>query len=257
MASVDVTPLSNATRIAQRIAGLLNKAEHAATSGEAEMYSQRAEELLLKYELDRASVHQTLADARHALSTESIIRSELLFSGIYGTVTMSLACVIMNSLNNVRLVEIPDTKNQKKLWVIGFQTDVENATLLVASLRVQCLSALERWWAGVNASILTPMQKFKERREFIYSFGVGAALRIERARLSKVVAATPSTALVLRDRSDALTQFMSQFDLTTNRSTAWLTGSTGAVDAGRDAGLASNTHDTGVHGGRRTIEGAR
>lgn len=252
------TALNDAERVAQRIALMLHQAENAATSGEAEMYSTRAEELLLKYELDRASVFQTLADAQTALQTEKIVKRELNFTGIYAAALTSMTCTIVEALGSVRVIEVmPSTKTKKRLWFIGFEADVRGAALLATSLVIQCQLALERWWKDVHAAALTPMQKFKERREFICAFGDGATLRIERARLAKLVTAGPSTALVLRDRRGAVNEFMSQFDLETNRVGGWLVGSGDATSAGHAAGLVSNTHDTGVNGGRRAIEGVR
>jgi len=239
----------------QRIALLLNQAENASTTGEAEVYAQRAEELMLKHCLTRAAVYAALADKER--TNEVITRAVFAYTGIYRQVMVMMLHEVSTALGNLRTVNMTRTGSKDEvLWVIGFESDVEHAKLLLASLQTQCLTALERWWRDASKTGLTAMQKFKDRRQFILSFGHGAAERITRARTALQDSAGTGTALVLRDRRSAVDRFMEQFDLV-SRSTALVLGNVDAHVAGLRSGLSSNTSDTPVGGGRLTIEGSR
>lgn len=251
-------------KLLARVALLLEQAEgfrRHGDDGSADAALALAEKMMMKYSFDAADVDA--ARRVRGEPSEQIVRVVLNFTGIYRQVLLTSAYRYLLALGTLRGVEARNhrVKGTDELWVIGFESDVEHARLLVASLQVQCLAALERWWRGVSDSLsyLTPMEKFKERREFVAQFSRAAAERVRVARetaLGRDV--TPGTVVAVRDRKTLVDEFLDlNFDLTTGRVGRWLGGSGNATVAGLNAGRAAVTGETQVGVTRRSIERSR
>lgn len=236
----------------ERIAALLKKAE-TTTPEEAELLTAKAEELMLKYGIDRA-----LLNARSTGDKERIEKLHIPFKGIYAKAYMRMTALIAKAYGDDVETYYSQWDKDITLTIVGFETDVAQLKVLLASLQLQAVVALNAWWKGRNLAYTpTAMEKFKDRRTFIQWFGQGAASRIRKARSAAVKEAestTPGTELVLRDRALAIKDFMQQnvgkLKTVKNREKQ---GGYGASDAGYQAGKNANTGDRQVSAGRRAI----
>lgn len=236
----------------ERIAALLRKAE-TTTPAEAEALTAKAEELMIKYGIDRA-----LLNSRSTGEKERIERLKIPLKGIYAKAYMDMMYSIAMAYGNVRAYYTQWKQSDITLTIIGFESDVAQLKVLLASLQLQGVVALDTWWKARDTAHYTAMDKFKDRRTFIKSFGQGAASRIRKARTTAVQEAestTPGTAIVLRDRATAVDEFMKANapDLKSSKSRE-KSGGWGASSAGYQAGQNANTGDRQVGAGRRAIE---
>lgn len=241
-------------RVVKRIAGLFHQAENAKTPGEAEVYTTRAAELMIKYRVDEETLRQARNGRRPR--TEPIVRNVLKFPGIYGKINMIQANAIVEALGDMRTVDASKLERGSTcaMWIIGYETDVRHASLLVASLQVQCAQALQVWWKMYNSRGLTAMQKFVDKRTFIDGFTYAAVERINRARGNVEGSVEPGTALALRERMSDVDTFMNSLGVETKNNTITMNlGARESRDAGRSAGLNSNTHDPGIRVSRREL----
>lgn len=235
----------------EKIAALLKKAE-TTTPEEAELLTAKATELMKKYGIDRA-----LLNARTTGDKERIEKLHIPFSGIYAKAYMRMMSTIAKSYGDDIDTYYTQWRNDITLTIVGFETDVAQLKVLLTSLQLQGVVALNAWWKTRDTFGYTAMEKFKDRRTFIESFGAGAASRIYRTRASVVKEAessTPGAELVLRDRALAVKDFMNEnvgkLKTVKNREKA---GGYGASIAGYDAGKNANTGDRQVSAGRRAI----
>lgn len=236
----------------ERIAALLRKAE-TTTPGEAELLTAKAEQLMLKYGIDRA-----LLNSRSTGAKERIEKLTIPLKGIYAKAYMDMMYSIAMAYGNVRAYYSQWKQSDVDLTIVGFESDVSQLKVLLASLQLQGIVALDTWWKASDTANYTAMEKYKQRRTFIRSFGQGAASRIRKARESAVQEAestTPGTALVLRDRATAVDEFMKsnvgKLKSSKNREKS---GGWGASSAGYEAGKNANTGERQVNAGRRAIE---
>lgn len=242
----------------ERIALLLKKAE-TTTPGEAELLTAKAVELMQKYGIDQA-----MLNARTTGDKERIEMLKIPLRGIYAMGYMSMMSAIARAYGNgaVKTYYTQWKQSDITLTITGFESDVAQLKILLASLQLQVVVATDTWWkSDENAparELSTPMEKFKARRTFIKSFGNGAAERISRARRTLVKEAettTPGTEVVLRDRAKAVEEFLAAKvpNLKTTRSRE-KSGGFSASSAGYRAGQNANTGDRQVSAGRRAIE---
>lgn len=236
----------------EQIQKLLLKAQ-TTTPEEAELLTAKAEELMLKYGIDRA-----LLNARSTGDKERIQKLKIPLQGIYATAYMDMMYSVAMAFGTVRAYYTSWKKTDVDFTIIGFESDVSQLQVLLASLQLQVVVALNTWTKSVNMSTYTPMEKFKARRTFVRAFGSGAATRIAKARVTAVKdaeATTPGTELVLRDRLQAIDDFMNVNvgKLKKSRSRE-KHGGYDASTAGYAAGKNANTGERQVNAGRRAIE---
>lgn len=233
----------------ERIAALLKKAE-TTTPAEAELLTAKAEELMLKYGIDRA-----LINSRSTGEKERIQKLTISLKGVYAKGYMDMMYSIAMAYGNVRAYYTQWKQRDVDVTIVGFESDVAQLNVLLASLQLQAVVALDTWWKSVDDP-MTAMDKFKARRTFIKSFGQGAATRIRKARASAVQEAestTPGTEIVLRDRKTAVDEFMeANVDLKSARSRE-KSGGYAASSAGYRAGQNANTGDRQVNAGQRAL----
>lgn len=191
---------------AGKIAALLAKAE-SATPEEAETFTEKAMELMAKF-----NITQSLLDMRRAAAgqkSESIVKYNFRFTGTYHRALLYTFDGIAKALG--LQASFHRYSNESVLNVYGFETDVEQAKLLMTSLQLQLTTALTAWWKTYDdKSWMRPMEKFKSRRTFMFAFGEGVENRLYTARRNAVAEAestTPGTSLVLRDRKTQLEQY--------------------------------------------------
>lgn len=237
------------------IAQLLLKAQ-TTTPEEAELLTAKAVELMQKYGIDRA-----MLNSRTTGKKERIEKLTIPLSGIYAKAYMRMMSAIAFAYGGDGGIETyySQWKNDITLTVVGFESDVAQLKVLLASLQLQSVVALNTWAKdGGITEWMKPMEKFKARRTFIQSFGAGAASRIRKSRTGTVKEAestTPGTELVLRDRALAVKDFMAanvgELKSVKNREKS---GGYSASSAGFKAGQSANTGDRQVDAGRHAIE---
>lgn len=249
-------------KYADKIAALLLKAE-STTPEEAEALTAKAEEMMIKY-----GIEQAVIDARRGAGQkkEEIVTRKIFFAGVYAQGQMMMGHSVAMAFGSIRTMRTAnvrrfneDTKKYEKgeqLWLIGFESDVSQCELLIASLQLQCIVALDRWWKTEGKrGYYTAMEKFTERRSFIMSFGSGAGERIKETRRKVVAEETAKgtgTDLVLVNRKAAVDAFMDQAHPNLRSGRGVNRGYAGST-AGRAAGRNANVGGNAVGGGRKGL----
>lgn len=223
---------TRAKKIAQ-IGKLLAKAENpGCTPEEARTFSEAAERMMLRLGIDEAMAR---AAGGAEVKPEEIITKCFDFSAV-GTTFAKAHVLSMFSV--IRGLDLQGYQSQwAYLYVIGHESDVAAAEMLVNSLRLQMTSALESWWKESKADYrhLSYHQQWRLKMEFMTTFGsvVGARLR---EMNKEEVDATPGAALVLRDKAAEVQDVLDAKKLKNARSHSFR-GSSAGARAGREANL--------------------
>jgi hypothetical protein len=252
------------------VTGLLRKAEaQGVTPEEAETLRDKAYELMTKHSIDQAMIDAKRAKGES--TAEEIVTDTIGFTGIYKDVSSLFAHNIMAAFGTMRGYveknvnvnwEDPTKKSTKGnvYTLVGYESDVRQVRILIVSLQLQALADLADWWntdayAEVIRTTGTPMEKFKARREFIISFGVGAASKIK-ARMKRAMGdAGPGTEVALRDRGDAVKAWLDAKNLGLKTTRGMKRGDYEARVAGREAGLNADTGEARLGPDRKAIGG--
>lgn len=241
-----------------KIANLLNKAEdEAATPEEAEAATAMAERLMVKYSITRAQAASRMAQKE---DLEEIVSVEIRFKGEYRDSYVAMGNCVVNALGDLRCYTHGGDANSfrrvgKPLFIVGFQSDVDQAKTLIESLQLQSATAMGTWWKVNKVMYSTQSQKLRARREFVSSFGYGAGERIRKARASAMDEAereAPGTALAVRNRSDQVDAHIAGLGLSHGRASR-RKGDGSARMAGTAAGRNANTGDRPIGGIRTAI----
>ena len=247
-------------KYADRIAALLAKAE-STTAEEAEALTAKAEELMIKYGIEQAHI-----DAARLGSTapEQIVTEKITFSGIYSQGSVMMGHYVAQGFGQLRTMQTKNVRTTNaagksvrgdQLWLIGFESDVKQCKLLIASLELQCAVALRQWWSSNSDSrFMTKMEQFKEKRQFIISFGDGAGQRLRETRRRVVAEDKGSgTELVLVDRKARVDRFVEDEYAPRKSRGRMQGGSFGGSSAGRAAGRNANVGGTAVSGNGKAL----
>lgn len=249
----------NVTReaYADKIAKLLHKAEKAGTTEEADAFLSKAQELMVTYAIDEAM----LARAREG-HVEEIVRDEILYHSTYSRAQFQIGATIARANDCQVLVRKGKDLMRTTLYLIGFKNDVERVNVLNASVQIQAMQAMNNWWCELERAPTNQREKFKLRREFLFSFAVGLqrklALAKERGRTQATLneqqrsnltpdEAVESVALVLMDKQTRVRRFMDEYyggNIKKGRATRFAGGNLEAVTAGARAGQNANTDMT-------------
>lgn len=190
---------------AAKIAALLAKAEDpAATPAEAETYSRKAEELMVKWGISDA----LLAAKRdgHDVRPEKIVERMHKIHHRYYQAEVMLVHNIALGMGTVRVLKSDQYNHTSYVYLIGYESDLDRLEVLWHSLWLQANTALKKWWKEYKA---TPEGKyrtrssevFKDRREFLLAFGSRVRTRLrEMYRKEEAATGEPGTALALVDR---------------------------------------------------------
>ena len=251
-------------KYADRIAALLAKAE-STTPEEAEALMAKVEELMIKY-----GIEQAVIDAKRigATAPEKIITVKVFFGGSYSKGLLSMGHSIAQGLGTVRTLQRAGVRqrndagkivNGDQLYLIGYESDVKLAAMLINSLQLQCVVALAAWWKRNDlVPFMGGMDKFVARRTFIIGFGDGAGRRIKdtyRRVVAEETAKSAGTDLVLVDRRKEVDRYTEEtFNPRKARSSSSRYDG-GAAGAGREAGGRANVGSRGgaVAGGRKAV----
>ncbi|GAA4783398.1 DUF2786 domain-containing protein [Microbacterium gilvum] len=225
------------------IAKLLAKAE-STTPEEAEALTEHAERLMVKYGIDRARIDARRA--REGRSQESVVMERMLSTGAYARELRDLGAIVADALGTLRPLQAEPAGAGAILYLVGFSSDVQQALVLIESLRVQALVAMRRWWSRERDAWrwASESERRRARRGFILGFGVGAAARIRENRRVVVEEAGTGTELVLASRRARVDAYVDTLATTKARSRRSADGR--GFASGHLSGRAANTGEAAL-----------
>lgn len=237
-----------------KIRKLFDTAESlAATSPEAaETYREQAYKLM-----EKRSVTMAELEAERLQSdpnrTEPIVHERLTFTGSYRRGTVRMAASIVYGFDTMQAYQVTDVdvfdeedgkfKTAILLYVVGFQSDVEQTVMLVKSLELQAQREMKSWWKAHKDDYwwLSSSQQFHTKRQFLISFGQGAGRKIRETKQDHARHVSKATELVLISRKDRVKKHLDE-TMKLRKSTSHLRGGTSsAADAGWRAGQRADT----------------
>lgn len=220
---------------ATRIDALLRKAESTDNEHEAQTYAAKAAELIVMYGIEQAEIDQLRADSGQQRG--KIIQHTMWFGGTYAMGTMLGAFYVIQALSDgaivcmkshnkqydyMRVSKAEDGSYDKRrgyyLFLHGYESDIEQALLLISSISIQATRAMANWWSSK-----TPFERSMEKRygtsdamrkrSYIEGYFSGAASKIREARretIQEAEEATSGTELVLVERRDQVRAWMAE-----------------------------------------------
>lgn len=206
-------------KYAARIQALLTKAESTDSEEEAQALAAKASELLIKYNIEQVEV-DALRRARGE-AKGAIIRRLLWFGGTHALGLASGSSRVIRALHADAVVVLRssgshhdylgvtdgDTRRGYYLHLHGYESDIEQCELLLASLTMQAVNAMRRWWRRHSYEVWGSGEALA-RRSYIQGFLEGAAEKIETSRQNLIAEASTSSALALRNRGDEVETWM-------------------------------------------------
>lgn len=220
-------------KYAKRIADLLKLAE-SDDSAEAHAAAEHAERLMTRYGIDRA-----VAMAQGHAKDEPIIEKTMIIKGIYAKAFITGFHRVGLELN-VKVLS-SGRGSTLKAYLIGYESDVDNAMTLFTSLMLQSVSSAARALKNDSyiSAVGTASQKYNFRRSHILGFFHGAATRINSTK-RKVFQETTGSELVVLNRMDAVEK--------------WVDRAYGELKKGRSMNINYGYHD-GVEAGKNAMTG--
>lgn len=244
----------------QKILKLLAKAE-STTPEEAEALVEKAQELMQRYSITEAAIAHAKGEKS---KPQQIVRKRFHFEGRFARAHVVLVGIVagaggMRSVQRRARSEASGHWNAVDVDIVGFETDVDNAELLITSLLIQSAQAANAYgktWKldnpHTNANTLTA-----EKVSFVigYASGIGSKLRAARKRAETEVKAERgerSVALAIVDKKKQVDEWM---DHTYGklRSTRGPSARTSSYQRGSVAGQNANLGGTGIQGARGAL----
>ncbi len=196
--------------IESRIAKLLAKAEGTTNAHEAEAFMAKAEELMLKFGVERAN----LAAKGPGTKREEIVTTHITIRNGHGyAAAMTAIAHAVGPSFSIHTYQSILRDGGRIVWLVGHKSDVEQVETLVNSLIAQSRTQALHWWKTVGKTEhpwYTDNQAHLARREFIFSFASGVRSRLSETRNRVVEESTPGTELVLVERSKLVDEWVKE-----------------------------------------------
>lgn len=239
--------MSTTDKKLELIAQLLAKAERT-TPAEAEALTEHASRLMVKYGIEQARIDERRA--REGKASEQIVEARVSYAGTYSTEQRQIGAEVAFALGTLRPLQSKTWDGDHILHLVGFESDVEQAKVLLDSLQVQAAVAMRAWWKQnrVLYEHETEHRRRRARLGFLRGFGLGAAARIAASRQSEVVEAGNGTELVLASRKSRVDALVDSQGLPTARPSGKT--DTYGLRNGYEAGQNANTGERAVDRGR-------
>lgn len=230
-------PVSKATaeKMAARIAALLAKAESTDSVEEAQAFTAKAEELMLKYALDHADL-----EAKGKKEREEIVTIHFAFTGgpnFWRPLGRDGSAAVVGAIG---LVGIAISERAKRVWLYGTKGDCESVKALLESVWRQAQAHL-KMWRKIDPVYLSTSQGTYDGRRYAYEQSMGFLLGFcvgvgERIRESREAFAEihKGTELVLASRKADIEQAMGS--LKQNNRSKVARGTASGYWAGKKAG---------------------
>jgi len=230
------------------IAQLLAKAEQT-TPEEAEALTEHAERLMVKYGIEQAVINERRAKSGSA--SEKIVQISITFKGSYRLEHVHIGHMAANGLGNIKCLMNTFKNSTATLHLIGFESDVEQAKVLIASLIVQSSVATRTWWKENKGtySMDSTYDQEAARRSFVRGFGTGAGNRISESRAKVVQEAGTGTELVLVSRAAKVQEHFDGMSIGRNKGRGGK-GDSRASGQGYKAGQNASTGEKSMTQGR-------
>lgn len=245
---------------AAKIAALLRQAENSSvTEAEAQVFLSKAQSLMTRYAISEALIEA----AKTGQESEKIVSDQIAYGGVYSAALFDIGAAIARA-NNCRPL-VHKTSKSTVLTLNGFASDVARVKMLDTSVQIQASGGLVKYWAGVDSSWMSPMQKFKARREYLFGFARGLTMQLTKARREGERAAqatevergssSDSVALVLQSRKVRVDEWMDTTYGKLRTSTRnYSYGGADAGAAGTTAGRSADVSSSGkISGGTREL----
>ncbi len=247
---------------ADKISKLLQKAE-STTPQEAEALRDKAYELMATYAVSQAEIDSRRTDKR---VVEQIITRNINITGNFRHGLHLMSAAVVNAFETMSSYYTPDTDIPIRstdgskvrfakahiFYIVGYESDVEQAMLMVTSLQLQAAAAMSDWWRTfAHKDLLGRGPAYRAKRQFIISFGSGAAQKIRLSVRRARAGASSGAELVLFDKKQAVDRFIDDNLNLITKKDRHKGGTWEAGNAGYDAGQLANTGDTGVGGDRK------
>jgi hypothetical protein len=152
------------TSIKKRIEKLLRLAE-SSNPHEAELATKKAEALMVQWGIEAAEL-----DAKGEISEKvvEIHRYYTTNSRAWAPFVHSV-CV---GLGNLKALKLKMGGSKVRMYLIGHESDVDRAQMLLNSLEIQAERALAAWWSAYPDKAWIPQgQWYKAKHQFLMSFG--------------------------------------------------------------------------------------
>lgn len=233
------------------IAQMLAKAE-STTPEEAEALTQAAQKMMAKYLIDQAVIDERRAKKGEA--SEKIIEQPLFFKGAFRGELLNLAWNVVRNLGDLKGMQNTGYDKGKTfvIWLVGFESDVKQAEVLINSLQLQAAVAVRAYWKANKAdySWQSSYEQEKVRRSFVQGFGTGVGAKLREAKQeAQATIKSAGTELVLVARAEKVQGYMDAKKLGKGRARTATAG--GAANGqGYVAGKNANTGSKSVSQGR-------
>lgn len=235
-----------------KITKLLNKAQGTDSEAEAEAFRDKAYELMAQFRIDEAEIEARRRAAGGSRKDEKIVEKDIPLTGVFRYGLRDLSFFVLNAMPDVSGYFIDNARSEVKLangktrWaetvvlvVVGFESDVDQAILLLTSLHLQAAGALVPWWNSEPwHATLSRGEAFRSKRSFIRSFGAGAGQKIRLVHNALRSSGISSGAeLVLRDKEQAIDEHLAKYQMKPrkNRLQSGITGAMDGYQAGQEA----------------------
>lgn len=182
-------------KIADTIAKLLAKAE-STTPEEAEALTEKAEQLMVKYNLDQAMIDERRRT--HGQVSEKIITERLLATGRWAMPMRHMFNRVVHATDGVQsyYTTTGGRNGEAYVYLVGYESQVRQVKLLIESLQIQSLVAMRKFSKEhPSREWLTGSEMWRECKGFLEGYGVGVRMRLERAK--KTVQTAPGTEIML------------------------------------------------------------
>lgn len=232
------------TDIKKRIEKLLRLAE-SSNPHEAELATEKATALMIEWgieaaELDaKGNTHEKIVEVHRYYTTNSRAWAPFCHSIVFG-------------LGGLKTLRMKLEGSRVRMYIIGHESDVARAEMLLASLELQADRALSVWWSGYDEKARIPKsQWYKAKHQFIMSFGQEVRRRLESQRREQVQERGSGTELVLVNRDQLVNNWMHEnHNVKRGRG---VEGSFHGAGAGRAAGARANLGNNGLGGPRAAL----
>ncbi len=166
-------------------------AEAASTDEERANAQDKINRLMATWSIDQAKI-----DARKEKGqTEALVEKSVQVRGIYhhpfGGLISSLA-----NLGDMRILQ-GGTSGKKTYYLLGFESDVDQALILFESLQAQAHLALKKARKTGHVS-----SDYKDARDFMFGFSAAASTKIRQARAEVLAAAKAADEEIMAAASD-------------------------------------------------------
>lgn len=223
------------TTMAEKIQALLAQAASTTHEGEREVFTRKAEALMVKWGIEEAELE---AAASKTTRSAIIIESRCYTVPITGGVVLA-ECTATQIGQGIGTIRTLYSEGRPVYWMIGPTSDLDRAEMYMPSLLQQCADSWKVFLAARREEgyrYYTINERDRDRATFMRAYGSTVYQRL--AELWQTEAAT-STSGALVVRSEAVDAFMAEEYPNTRRSNKSNLGRAAAQVGGHRAGAAA------------------